>query len=90
MEDEKEGEESGEGPKRVNKEAYLPFSTGSRNCVGMTFAWQELRTVLAHVVRYYDLELVEGQEDIVKNAVAYITLQPKGGCLFVRAKRRVV
>lgn len=38
-----EEEEKGEGPKWVNKNAYLPFSAGTRNCIGMTFAWQEVR-----------------------------------------------
>ncbi|XP_017492981.1 PREDICTED: cytochrome P450 3A9-like, partial [Rhagoletis zephyria] len=32
---------------------YLPFGAGPRNCVGMRFAYQELRLCLAKIVRQY-------------------------------------
>ncbi|KXS13314.1 cytochrome P450 [Gonapodya prolifera JEL478] len=42
-------------PKVVCREAYIPFSMGSRDCIGRNLAWNELRVVLAHVVRRYDI-----------------------------------
>ncbi|KAI9010556.1 cytochrome P450 [Hyaloraphidium curvatum] len=83
-----EEEEKGDGPKRYNKEAFVPFSLGTRNCVGMNFAWMEMKVVLAHLVRYYDLGLVPGQQDKEAEAVSYITLQPRSGSLLITAERR--
>ncbi|UYV77876.1 CYP4V2 [Cordylochernes scorpioides] len=36
--------------------AYVPFSAGSRNCIGQRFALMEEKTVLAHVLRNYRVE----------------------------------
>ena len=35
-------EDGGEGPKRCNRACYYPFSGGTRSCIAMNFAWQEV------------------------------------------------
>ncbi|KAK8036946.1 cytochrome P450 monooxygenase-like protein [Apiospora marii] len=39
-----------------NKEAFMPFSTGPRNCVGSKLFFAQVRLLLARVVWAYDLE----------------------------------
>jgi cytochrome P450 len=42
------------------RNAFLPFSTGPRGCVGETFAWAELTVALAVVLGRWRLELAPG------------------------------
>ncbi|KAF3798974.1 Cytochrome P450 monooxygenase aclL [Colletotrichum gloeosporioides] len=44
-------------------EASQPFSLGTRNCLGKSLGWMELRTVLAKMHFKYDLELVDPSMD---------------------------
>ncbi|XP_050435616.1 cytochrome P450 4C1-like [Adelges cooleyi] len=44
---------------------YLPFSAGSRNCIGQKFAMYLMKTVLSTVVRHMKLETLGTQKDIV-------------------------
>ncbi|XP_014558733.1 hypothetical protein COCVIDRAFT_36033 [Bipolaris victoriae FI3] len=44
----------------LNKNAFIPFSTGPYNCVGKTLANMELRSVIARVVNEFDLRLPDG------------------------------
>lgn len=41
-------------------DAYLPFSYGTRICVGKTSAEMELRIVAAPVVQNFDMEVADG------------------------------
>ncbi|PMD33538.1 cytochrome P450 [Hyaloscypha variabilis F] len=45
----------------ADRKAFMPFSAGSRNCIGQQFALKELRLILVTLIRRYELSLVEGQ-----------------------------
>lgn len=47
--------------------SYIPFSSGIRNCSGQKFAMLQMKIILSHVIRRFQLELVKGKE----------TLQPR-------------
>lgn len=62
--------------------AYIPFSTGARNCIGESFAWLELMLVLPLLIRDLAFALPPGpgpdgglQEDL--RLTPAITLRPK-------------
>jgi len=40
-----------------NRDAFQPFSTGPRNCIGRSLALHEARIFLAEVLYEFDLEL---------------------------------
>ncbi|KXS16584.1 cytochrome P450 [Gonapodya prolifera JEL478] len=42
-------------PVLCNKQAFMPFSLGARDCVGRNFAWNEMRIILGHIIRRFDI-----------------------------------
>ncbi|XP_073841209.1 cytochrome P450 4d8-like [Musca autumnalis] len=42
-------------PLRWNNFQYTPFSAGPRNCIGQKFAMYEMKVVLTHIIRSYEL-----------------------------------
>ncbi|KAI8143137.1 cytochrome P450 [Fennellomyces sp. T-0311] len=45
----------------ADKDAFLPFTIGSRTCIGNTFALQEMRLAIANLVRLYDIQAIPEQ-----------------------------
>ncbi|KAK8037655.1 Cytochrome P450 [Apiospora marii] len=54
----------GEDPRFAHdrKEAFEPFSHGSRNCLGKNLAYAEMRTIMARMLFNFDMRLANGYE----------------------------
>ncbi|KAK7187825.1 benzoate 4-monooxygenase cytochrome P450 [Paraphaeosphaeria sporulosa] len=59
----------------INKDAFIPFSTGPYDCVGKRLAYMEMRSVIARIVDEFDIHLPDGfiQEDYWKKVKDHIT-----------------
>jgi cytochrome P450 len=55
----------------VPRHAFIPFLTGSRQCVGDVFAWTEMLTVIATIAATWRLQLLPGQR-IVESVTATV------------------
>ncbi|TNE86931.1 MAG: cytochrome P450 [Deltaproteobacteria bacterium] len=58
------------------KQAYFPFSAGSRKCIGDRFAIMEAMSVLAVLLQKYRVEAIPGEAPVLDPSV---TLRPKHG-----------
>ncbi|MEP4766596.1 MAG: cytochrome P450, partial [Roseibium sp.] len=65
-----------ENGKTCQRNAYIPFSTGSRVCPGAGFAMIEGPLLLSMLLRHFRFELVAGQPPI---PVAHLTVRSKDG-----------
>ncbi|KAI9145288.1 cytochrome P450 [Paraphysoderma sedebokerense] len=45
------------------KNAFIPFSSGPRSCIGKLFFQYESRTIICHIFKRFTLELVEHEEN---------------------------
>ena len=75
----------GERRDRIDRFAYIPFGAGPRVCIGMAFAMQEGIILLAHLLRAFRFELVEGHPVM---PLQRVTLRPRNG-MKMHVKRRV-
>ena len=66
----------GEQRDRIDRFAYIPFGAGPRVCIGMAFAMQEGIILLAHLLRAFRFDLVEGH---VVMPLQRVTLRPRWG-----------
>jgi cytochrome P450 len=62
-----------EGGEQPPRHAYLPFLTGARQCVGDSFAWTEMLTVVATISARWQLRLAPGSR---VREVARATVRP--------------
>ncbi|KAH8593479.1 cytochrome P450 [Bisporella sp. PMI_857] len=79
-------EDRGDAP-APNMDAYYPFSGGKHSCIGINFAWAEMRMVAANVLSRFDIEEVPGQNVDYRQ---YITMQFTTGSWKARLKPRTV
>ncbi|KAJ3620024.1 hypothetical protein MTP99_004018 [Tenebrio molitor] len=67
--------------------SYLPFGSGSKNCIGFKYAMLSMKTTLAVFFKHYEIQSTKYKSieelDFRVNIVAY----PKGGCR-VKLKKR--
>ena len=61
---------------RIDRFAYIPFGAGPRVCIGMAFAIQEGIVLLAHLLRAFRFDLVEGHPVM---PLQRVTLRPREG-----------
>jgi cytochrome P450 len=65
-----------ESPTEAMKKAFMPFSTGKRNCLGQSLANSEMQFILSRLCVQYNFEVVE------EGTTGYfITLKPVGTLL---------
>jgi len=67
--------------------AYFPFSGGSRQCMGESFAWLEMVLVVATLAQRWRLRLAAGQ---TVEPSAGLTLRPKEGMPMLAEARKQV
>lgn len=75
------------GDSPVNKlpYSYLPFSAGSRSCIGQRFAMLEMKTVLATVLRQYRLTAVTKRDQV---DVEFVVLLKTHSPVCIRFEKR--
>ena len=61
------------------KEAYMPFSRGSRMCIGIHLATMELKMILATIVCKWELSVGERTTDDTMSITDHFVMMPKGG-----------
>ncbi|KAI9009255.1 cytochrome P450 [Hyaloraphidium curvatum] len=81
-----EGKEEGDGPRWCRRDAFFPFSEGSRDCIGKNFALQELRVLVAHFVSAFDFRMARPEEKVEPREKFIIA--PSTGRLDVIVRRR--
>lgn len=57
--------------------AYIPFSAGSRNCIGQKFAQMEVKVILAKIIRNYYVKTYDHRDKLA--VVGELVLRPKDG-----------
>ncbi|KAK1997322.1 cytochrome P450 [Colletotrichum falcatum] len=65
-------EEKRDGAPAPDMDAYYPFSGGKHSCIGINFAWAEMRMVAANVLQRFNVLEVPGQDVDFRQ---YITMQ---------------
>lgn len=80
-----ESESDRQGAPAAAKDAFFPFSAGSRSCIGLNFAWMEMRKVMVALLSRYDIHKVVEQDIDFRN---YVTLQLKNSEWNVRLTKR--
>ena len=65
-----------EGGQAITTFSYFPFGGGHRTCIGMPFAQQELKLLLAAILQRFVPELVPGQRLVLE---PHVTLRPVRG-----------
>jgi len=77
---------SPENEKRLPHNAYLPFGTGPRICIGNHFATMEVQLIIATLVQHATFGLVPGQH-IEPDPSRNVSLRPGGPVKMVVQKR---
>ncbi|KAI3571068.1 cytochrome P450 [Fusarium oxysporum f. sp. albedinis] len=70
-----EDSERGDVP-AADLDAYFPFSAGKHSCIGINFAWAEMRMIAANIFSRFDVIEVSGQDIDFRQ---YITMQFTSG-----------
>ena len=60
-------------------EAHMPFSRGSRMCIGINLATMELKMIVASIIHGWDLRVGERTTDDTMSITDHFVMMPKGG-----------
>lgn len=72
----------------ADKDAFFPFSSGSRNCIGQNFAMMEMRLILASFVYNFNIEPVTESIEALKDLRQYVTYTIASNSYKVRVNNR--
>lgn len=61
------------------KELFMPFSKGSRACLGKGLAMMELKLITAALLRYYETSLSPTATEDCMTMTDHFLVLPKGG-----------
>ena len=67
--------------------AWIPFSAGSRNCIGQRFALMEMKVILSYLFRFFRFEPCDSLQEIEDRLMSDIILRPKGEMNFMVSLR---
>ncbi|KAI1307665.1 Cytochrome P450 4c3 [Halotydeus destructor] len=57
--------------------AYIPFSSGARNCIGQKFAMNEMKIIVAHIVRRFKLKSLQTLDELrLANEIVMKPMRP--------------
>jgi len=71
--------------------AYVPFSAGSRNCIGQKFAQMEQRVVMSAILRKYELATDVSREDFDAAVTPELVVKPgKGVPVYLKRRTDIV
>ncbi|CAO3649524.1 unnamed protein product [Mucor fragilis] len=69
-------------------EAFFTFSVGTRNCIGKNFALQEMRLVIATLLKTYEIQPIEAEMEEAKERRHFITLTVPNSKFNIKIRRR--
>ncbi|KAI9009964.1 cytochrome P450 [Phycomyces nitens] len=69
-------------------DAFFPFSMGSRNCIGKDFAMNEMRLVLATIIKHFEIKPIPDQLIAAEDKRHFLTLTIKPGSFKINMKSR--
>lgn len=69
----------------TNPFVYVPFSAGSRNCIGQKFATVEMKSIISKVLRYFEISV---PSDYEPRLIAELVLRPENGMKLNFKKRQ--
>lgn len=76
-----------ENVKKRHPYAFLPFSSGSRNCLGGKFALMAVKMMVAHIIRHFEVFTTDKMEDV--KLLPDIILTPERDYNFILKKRSI-
>ncbi len=68
-----------EATSRRHPYAYVPFSAGSRNCIGQKFAQNEMKVLVSTILRKYSITTDVSREEHDSNLRPELVLRPGNG-----------
>lgn len=62
----------------VNAFESVPFSAGSRNCIGQKYAMLEMKSVISKTLKHFEISVAPNYEPVL---IAELVLRPENGIM---------
>lgn len=74
---------------KISPFSYFPFGMGGHQCIGNSLALMQLKMVLVHVLRHYEISLKDPTKEV--QMVAGVSARPKGDIeIILKARKKKV